>query len=176
MANYEWMTDMKEKLSTQYNDAVRQIKTAILKSQSKALAGVNQEQLALYYGIGRYISNNSRSGFWGKDAIDTISRQLSAEMPGLRGFSPRNLRNMRTFYEQWKSFDTNSAVTTAKSKPDSNLAVTTAELDTREPLMVVPIEEIPFAAFFSIGFTHHLAILLRDKDPGGTVFLHQTLS
>lgn len=47
---------MKEKLSTQYNDAVKQIKTAILQSQAKALKGVNQEQLALYYGIGRYIS------------------------------------------------------------------------------------------------------------------------
>lgn len=157
------MTDMKEKLSTQYTDAVQQIKTAILKSQAKALAGVNQEQLALYYGIGRYLSNNSRSGFWGKDAIDTISRQLSAEIPGLRGFSPRNLRNMRTFYEQWKSFDTNLAVATAKSKPDSNLAVTTAELFTEEPLMVVPITEFPFAAFFSIGFTHHIAILSGTK-------------
>ena len=37
---------MEEKLSTKYNDAVQQIKEAILKSQAKALAGVNQEQLA----------------------------------------------------------------------------------------------------------------------------------
>ena len=35
---------MQEKLSTQYNEAVQQIKTAILRSQAKALAGVNQEQ------------------------------------------------------------------------------------------------------------------------------------
>ena len=89
---------MQDKLSTQYNEAVQQIKTAILRSQAKALTGVNQEQLALYYGIGRFISKNSRDGYWGKDAIDTISSQLSAELPGLRGFSPRNLRNIRTFY------------------------------------------------------------------------------
>lgn len=55
-----------EKLSTQYNDAVKQIKTAILQSQANALKGVNQEQLALYYGIGRFISQNSRAGFWGE--------------------------------------------------------------------------------------------------------------
>ena len=108
---------MKEKLSTQYNDAVKQIKTAILQSQAKALKGVNQEQLALYYGIGRYISQNSREGFWGKDAISTISRQLSIEMPGLKGFSPRNLRNMRLFYEEWKCFDTNLADASAKLQP-----------------------------------------------------------
>lgn len=54
---------MKDKLGTKYSDAVQQIKTAILRSQSKALAAVNQEQLALYYGIGRYVSFNTRKGF-----------------------------------------------------------------------------------------------------------------
>lgn len=132
---------MKEKLSTQYNDAVKQIKTAILQSQAKALKGVNQEQLALYYGIGRYISQNSREGFWGKDAISTISRQLSIEMPGLKGFSPRNLRNMRLFYEEWKCFDTNLADTSAKKEDGSGMI----------PLL---LEDIPVAAFFSIGFSH----------------------
>ncbi|MBD9294195.1 MAG: DUF1016 family protein [Bacteroidales bacterium] len=44
----------------------------------------------------RFISQNFRAGFWGKDAIDMISRQLSREVPDLRGFSSRNLRNMRT--------------------------------------------------------------------------------
>lgn len=94
---------MEEKLSIQYNDAVKQIKTAILRSQAKALSGVNQEQLSLYYGIGRYVSFNTREGYWGKDAIATISRQLRVEMPGLRGFSETNLRLMRIFYEEWKS-------------------------------------------------------------------------
>lgn len=143
---------MKEKLTPQYNDAVRQIKTAILQSQAKALASVNQEQLALYYGIGRYISQNSRSGFWGKDAIETISRQLSAEMPGLRGFSPRNLRNMRMFYEQWKILDT-------------NLADASAKLEKVDSVLVPSIfSEIPLHAFFSIGFSHHVMILSKTKN------------
>lgn len=154
---------MEEKLSTKYNDAVQQIKAAILKSQAKALAGVNQEQLALYYGIGRYISNNSRAGFWGKDAIETISRQLSAEMPGLRGFSPRNLRNMRTFYEQWSALDSNLAVPTAEIGEGKNLAVATAKIDSEKELMALSATELPLAAFFSIGFTHHIAILTKTK-------------
>lgn len=148
---------MKEKLTPQYNDAVRQIKTAILQSQAKALASVNQEQLALYYGIGRYISQNSRSGFWGKDAIETISRQLSAEMPGLRGFSPRNLRNMRMFYEQWKILDTNLAVATAKIEPSEN------KENTIRQLQLTNYEDFPISAFFGIGFTHHSTILAGSK-------------
>ena len=39
--------------------------------------------------------------------------RLQAELPGLRGFSERNLRNMRTFYEEWQALDSNSAVVTA---------------------------------------------------------------
>ena len=152
-----------EKLSTQYNDAVKQIKTAILQSQAKALKGVNQEQLALYYGIGRFISQNSRAGFWGKDAIDTISRQLSTEVPGLRGFSPRNLRNMRMFYEEWKCLDTNLADASAKLDLGNKSAEESANLDSRKSLAPLEIADIPIVAFFSIGFSHHTLILSKTK-------------
>lgn len=152
-----------EKLSTQYNDAVKQIKTAILQSQAKALKGVNQEQLALYYGIGRFISQNSRAGFWGKDAIDTISRQLSTEVPGLRGFSPRNLRNMRMFYEEWKCLDTNLADASAKLDFGNKLADESANLDSCKSLAPLEIADIPIVAFFSIGFSHHTLILSKTK-------------
>ena len=154
---------MEEKLSPQYNDAVQQIKTAILKSQVKALAGVNQEQLALYYGIGRFISQNSRDGFWGKDAIEVISRQLSAEVPGLKGFSPRNLRNMRTFYEQWKSLDTNLADASAKLEGTKELADTSAKIALEDNLLPTALIDIPVVAFFSIGFSHHVLILQKTK-------------
>lgn len=152
-----------EKLSTQYNDAVKQIKTAILQSQAKALKGVNQEQLALYYGIGRFISQNSRAGFWGKDAIDTISRQLSTEVPGLRGFSPRNLRNMRMFYEEWKCLDTNLADASAKLDFGNKSADESANLDSCKSLAPLEIADIPIVAFFSIGFSHHTLILSKTK-------------
>lgn len=152
-----------EKLSTQYNDAVKQIKTAILQSQAKALKGVNQEQLALYYGIGRFISQNSRAGFWGKDAIDTISRQLSTEVSGLRGFSPRNLRNMRMFYEEWKCLDTNLADASAKLDFGNKSADESANLDSCKSLTPLEIADIPIVAFFSIGFSHHTLILSKTK-------------
>lgn len=164
---------MKEKLSTQYNDAVKQIKTAILQSQAKALKGVNQEQLALYYGIGRYISQNSRESFWGKDAISTISRQLSIEMPGLKGFSPRNLRNMRLFYEEWKCFDTNLADTSAKLQPRKELADSSAKKEDGSGMIPLLLEDIPVVAFFSIGFSHHILILSKVKSMGERKFYIQ---
>lgn len=46
---------------SELNNAVHIIKNAILNSQERALGLVNQEQLALYYGIGRFISANTRN-------------------------------------------------------------------------------------------------------------------
>ncbi len=59
-----------------YQNAVDIIKTAILQSQARAAKAVNQEQLALYFGIGRYVSANTRKKNWGNGAIESISRQL----------------------------------------------------------------------------------------------------
>lgn len=157
---------MKEKLSTQYNDAVKQIKTAILQSQAKALKGVNQEQLALYYVIGRYISQNSREGFWGKDAISTISRQLSIEMPGLKGFSPRNLRNMRLFYEEWKCFDTNLADTSAKLQPRKELADTSAKKEDGSGMIPCTVGRYSCCSLFQHWFFTPYSDFVKSKING----------
>ena len=95
-----------------YQNAVDIIKTAILQSQARAAKAVNQEQLALYYGNGRYESANSRKKNWGKGAIDPISEQLRKELPGLRGFSATSMRNMRSFYEEWRQLESNLSVAT----------------------------------------------------------------
>ena len=168
------MVSVREKLS----NAVRVIKDAILQSQQRALGAVNQEQLALYYGIGRYISANTRTKNWGKGFIEGISEQLRKDMPGLRGFSARNLRNMRTFYEEWQILESpNLAVQTAKlendkhnslveTNKDSNLAVPTAEIQGKDEIRQLQLTispDFPFAAFFSLSFTHHTTILTNVK-------------
>lgn len=128
--------------------AVQVIKAAILQSQQRALKAVNQEQLALYYGIGRYVSANTRNKNWGKGVIETISEQLRKELPGLKGFSAPSLRKMRTFYEEWRVLSDNSFVETNKI-PVVNFTVGA---------------DFPIAAFMNIGFSHHYAIVSKVKD------------
>ena len=84
-----------------YRNAVSTIKQAILQSQYRAANLMTGEQLSLYFGIGRYVSANSREGTCGTGAIDRISDQLRRELPGLRGFSATSIKKMRTFYEFW---------------------------------------------------------------------------
>gem|GEM_PF-3492287 len=119
-------------ISQNYIEAVKAIKEAILRSQYRAAASVNKEQLSLYYGIGRYVSENSRRGFWGKGAIEHISSTLQKELPGLRGFSARSIKNMRQFYEEWEVV--------------LNQQPMAADLKLDEKLLLVEIPAAPAAA------------------------------
>ena len=173
-----------------YQNAVDVIKTAILQSQARAAKAVNQEQLALYYGIGRYVSANSRKKNWGKGAIDTISEQLRKELPGLRGFSATSMRNMRTFYEEWRQLENNSSVATdeiqvlpskssvatdeiTKINTPANSAVGTTDFADDEEIRQLQLANLPYfplREFLSISFTHHIAILTKAKTYEERVF------
>lgn len=144
-------------LETKYSVAVQTIKTAILQSQYRAVKLINKEQLALYYGIGRYISQNSRNGYWGTKAIAFISNRLQMELPGLRGFSGTNLKLMRIFYEEWQMLDVKSSVAT------DDLEVNNDIQEIRQ--LEFPIfKDFPIEEFFKIGFTHHTVILSQVKN------------
>ena len=105
-------------IENKYLQAVEQIKTAILQSQFKAIRLANQEQLKLYFSIGKFISANSRSGYWGTGALGVISAQLKKDMPGLMGFSESSLRNMRKFFEAWSFIEEKSATAIADLRND----------------------------------------------------------
>ena len=141
-------------INQSYREAVKTIKEAILRSQYRAAVSVNKEQLSLYYGIGRYVSENSRTGFWGKGAIEQISSLLQKELPGLRGFSATSIRNMRIFYEEWDKV--------------LNLPPLADDLVLNEKLLLVEIhqplaDEFNWSDFLSIGFSHHTEIISKAK-------------
>lgn len=152
-----------------YDEAVMVIKTAILQSQHDAARTVNEKQLMLYYGIGKYISLNSRNGFWGKGAIDAISERLDKELPGLRGFTSRNLRYMRTFYEEWEILDSAGEPEKIAENVSGNLELANSKkgrivIESIWNLQVPNYQEFPMDAFLHIGFTHHRVILGKVKN------------
>lgn len=157
----------KEPVIQDLHVAVKAIKTAILQSQYRAAKSVNAEQLSLYFGIGSYISKNSRNGFWGTGAIAAISEQLQKELPGLRGFGVANLKNMRTFYEEWNAI--------------LNRQPTAGDLECVDTKMLLSVNRQPVAAklkfeeFVGISFTHHIEILLKTHSLKERYFyIHQT--
>ena len=143
--------------------AVAVIKTAIMQSQARAVKGVNQEQLALYYGIGRFISVNTRKQNWGTSVIEGISERLRAELPGLRGFSASSLKNMRLFYEAWNMIESNSPIRIGELSDDTNNGKTAIQIAEIRQLQLTNLPDFPIAEFLSIGFTHHIRIIESTK-------------
>lgn len=135
-----------------YHGAVQAIKTAILQGQYEAAKGVNRTQLAVYFAIGKYISVNTRTQSWGTHALEFISGQLRRELPGLRGFSENNLKNMRKFYEAWKMLDK----TTIAIVESLN---TGKYIDIQHAMVIPNTFDFPVEDFFRLPFTHHIRII-----------------
>ncbi|MCQ2285159.1 MAG: PDDEXK nuclease domain-containing protein [Bacteroidales bacterium] len=154
------------------SNAVVLIKTAILQSQARAAAAVNQEQLALYYGIGKFISLNTRSGEWGTGAIKQISEKLNVELPGLRGFSEANIKKMRLFYEQWQVLENRSPSANDLQEIDFEPSIDFSPILSinRSPLA----NDLNLMDFVSLGFTLHYEILSKTSTIEERVFyIHQ---
>ena len=130
--------------------AVKDIKTAILKSRYVAAKLANRELLNLYFAVGRYVSENSRNGFWGTGAISSISKRLSQELPGLRGFSEGNIKKMRLFYEAWNPYFE------IRSLAMNDFAMVLLNRSSE-------MNDLSEDAFFSVGFTNHCIIVMKTK-------------
>ena len=67
----------------------------------RAVAAANQQLVRSYWAIGREILDRQGLQGWGAKVIDRLSADLKDRLPGATGFSPRNLRYMRTFASAW---------------------------------------------------------------------------
>ena len=157
-----------------YNNAVGLIKQAILQSQYRSVKLITGEQLSLYFGIGRYVSVNSRNGTWGNSVINRISEQLKRELPGLRGFSGQNIRNMRSFAEYWEKY-LKCSPTASILKPTYLQMVIDIDAFSLQKWSTISTE-INRDDFLSISFSHHMEILHKTKDLNEILFyIHQTV-
>ncbi|SKD01115.1 Predicted nuclease of restriction endonuclease-like (RecB) superfamily, DUF1016 family [Chitinophaga ginsengisegetis] len=119
-----------------YKEFVQDLKQNIVRSRYIAARLANQEQLKLYFKIGQMLSEKINAENWGAKVIGQLSIDLQQALPGLKGFSTRNLNNMRQFYETYKIFPIVQSVTAQLEK-----------------------------SFYSISFTHHILIINRCSKP-----------
>ena len=149
------------RISTDVTQAVNVIKSAILQSQSRAVRMISGTQLSLYFGIGLYVSANSRKGTWGTGAIKFISEQLRRELPGLRGFSEESIKKMRTFSEFWSQYLNRSPMATEMDldKLQEDIECDRFSLTKWSPMAT----EINRDEFLGLSFSHHMEILHKTK-------------
>ncbi|MBP8213622.1 MAG: DUF1016 family protein, partial [Saprospiraceae bacterium] len=130
----------------QYITWLRDIKLNIQRSQIKASVAVNTELIKMYWYLGKEISEKQEKSVWGSGFIDQLSKDLKAEFSEMSGFSSKNLRYCKSFYEFWQQ-----AV--------ANLQINENQLD-----------------IFKIPWGHNIMILQKVKNEGEAHFyVEQTI-
>lgn len=83
-----------------YAPWLAELKARIAGARQRAALAVNQEQIRLYWQIGREILERQQAQGWGAKVINRLANDLQAAFPDMRGFSASNLKYMRFFAER----------------------------------------------------------------------------
>ena len=78
--------------------------TLIKKARYQTFKAVNKQLINLYWEIGSFISQRTKSEGWGKSTVLQLATFILAHEPELKGFSDKNLWRMKQFYESYKDF------------------------------------------------------------------------
>ena len=88
-----------------YQDFIKDLKTQIKQERLKAVMSANAGMIIMYWNIGNAILQRQKDKGWGAKVIDRMSKDLRDEFPDMSGFSPRNLKYMRKFAQEWPDFE-----------------------------------------------------------------------
>lgn len=78
----------------EYQGMLGRIVDIVNQSRARAAQKASAEMVRMYWHIGGEINANAE---WGNKYIDTLSKDIRAAFPGIRGFSVRNLKYMAKF-------------------------------------------------------------------------------
>lgn len=89
------------KTNAEYKIWLTGIKQFFLQTQLKAAVSVNSTLLEFYWQLGSEIVEKQRSSQWGDGFLSQLSHDLMTEFPDIKGFSKRNLEQIRRWYRFW---------------------------------------------------------------------------
>ena len=106
------MTDkiQKTEFPSDYKPFLQDILTKIQSARHAMLMSVGKQTLLLYWGIGSAVSAKMQSAGWGKSVVERLSKDLQTEIPGVRGFSARNIWRMKIFAEFYATLGISATV------------------------------------------------------------------
>jgi predicted nuclease of restriction endonuclease-like (RecB) superfamily len=139
---------------TDYHEFVKELKARILTARIDAARTVNREMILLYWDIGRGIVEKQKKLGWGQSVIEQLAKDLQVAFPSVRGFSARNLWDMRRLYE-------------AYTLPEF-LRQAVAELPDNQfhdPLALEAYQKSILDMLSRVPWGHHLTILNKLSDP-----------
>ena len=85
-------------LSPEYLNFKNEITARIRSAQYEALKAVNKEMIALYWEVGKRITEQQTALGWGKSVVENLSRDIQKEFPGIKGFGVSNMWDICLLY------------------------------------------------------------------------------
>jgi len=88
-------------LPEDYAEILIKIKSRIQQERLRVVMAANSAMILLYWDVGKMILERQEHARWGAKIIDRLAKDLQEAFPGMKGFSPRNLKYMRAFSVAW---------------------------------------------------------------------------
>jgi predicted nuclease of restriction endonuclease-like (RecB) superfamily len=141
-------------LDNAYKDWLIELKQKVRTAQLKAAVAVNTELIMLYWELGKMITEKQTA--WGSKFLEQLSQDLRTEFPDMQGFSERNLKYCRQFYQFYVPSIEQQLVAQLKQANQTN---DTTQIVSPENFITVfrqqPVAQIPWG--------HNILIFSKSK-------------
>lgn len=161
-------------MNKNYLSFIQELKQNIVHSRYMAARLANREQILLYFRTGKLLTEKVENEKWGEQVVERIAADLQEELPGIKGFSYRNLMKMKLFYVEYQSLIILPSVTAEMGK-SSIWQSLTAKTETGVN-QIVQTMSAQLETIFLISFTHHVLIMGKCKDLAERFFYIQRAS
>ena len=84
-----------------YAGLLTDIKQRIRTAQVRTAMASNASMLLLYWEIGGVVTERQKKEGWGAGVLPRLAADLRNDLPGVNGFSERNLKLMTQFYREY---------------------------------------------------------------------------
>ena len=146
--------------TSDYKDWLVELKERFYSHRLKASCATNGYLLDFYWKLGRDIEAKQYANTYGSGFYKNLSQDLKDEMPGVKGFSPINLRYMSKFFKLYAPLYRNIPQTAelfSDSLSDSNVPQVAEQFEKRQQ----PVDD--FNMLLSIPWDHHRRIIDKCK-------------
>lgn len=183
-------------INSDYRNWLVDLKTKIKQSQIKAVLAVNSQLIMLYWDLGKEIVEKQQNAKWGSGFIDQLSKDLKLEFPEIGGFSAKNLRYCKSFFEFYSEVSIWQQPVAKLENADYEEAKKSQQLDgeleiinnnenfhhlggnieTKEnSIWKQPVSKLQ-NQLFAIPWGHHILIIQKIKDvPEAIFYVQQTI-
>jgi predicted nuclease of restriction endonuclease-like (RecB) superfamily len=152
----------------EYLTWLRNLKSRIQQSQIKASIRVNSAMLELYWSIDADIVSRQAESVWGSGVLQKLSPDIRNAFPDMQGFSERNLKYMRQFYEYYSRHYPIGQQSVAQLE-DTNAKLHHTKSHGQQLVAQLQTEEFS-PILGSIPWGHHIAIFTHCKSIDEALF------